>query len=88
MPAMTYLAESIFLESHFLPGDSAELRLPCDSVTVTRDGLIVDGIETRHLQALVWMPEALSFEADGQQHQYKVARPAVKPSLRAYFPFA
>ncbi|MDW3683359.1 hypothetical protein RA280_16720 [Cupriavidus sp. CV2] len=87
MPELsTYSPATIFLESHFLPGDTAELRLPCASVIVTDRGLVVEGIETRHLQAMVWVAEYLSFDADGQHHRFRVARPHIKPPLRARFP--
>ncbi|MDW3682919.1 hypothetical protein RA280_14415 [Cupriavidus sp. CV2] len=86
MPAMTYQAESIFLESHFLPGDTAELRLPCDTILVSDDAVTVLGVETRHLQAMVWLAEYLSFDADGQHHRLRIARPFIKPPLRARFP--
>ncbi len=80
------MATSIFLESHFLPGDTAELRLACESVTVTPDAVTVRGIETRHIEKMVWTADYLSFEQDGQHHRIKVARPAVKSPLRARFP--
>jgi hypothetical protein len=84
----TYQTDSIFLESEFLPGDVAELRLPCEGIAVTADAVTVQGVETRHLQAMVWVAEYLSFDADGQHHQFKVSRPAVRPPLRARFPRA
>ncbi|MFJ1255958.1 hypothetical protein [Cupriavidus sp. CuC1] len=86
MPAMTYQAESIFLESEFLPGDVAELRLPCETVTVTADAVTIQGIETRHIQAMAWLAEYLSFDAGREHHRLRVARPIVKPPLRARFP--
>ncbi|MGT2427909.1 hypothetical protein ACU4HD_02935 [Cupriavidus basilensis] len=88
MTTQTYQPETIFLESQFLPDDVAELRLPCESVTVGTGAVTVQGVETRHLQAMVWAAEYLSFEADGQHHRFRVARPAVKPPLRARFPLA
>ncbi|MGO4332607.1 hypothetical protein AB4Z48_17560 [Cupriavidus sp. 2TAF22] len=83
---VTYDAASIFLETHFLPGDTAELRLDCEGVTVTASAVTVHGIETRHIEKMWWTADYLSFEQDGQQHRIKVGRPAVKPPLRAYFP--
>lgn len=83
---MTYQAPSIFLESEFLPGDVAELRLPCNTILVSGDAVTVQGVETRHLQAMVWLAEYLSFDADGQHHRFRVARPIVKPPLKARFP--
>ncbi|WP_416046981.1 hypothetical protein [Cupriavidus basilensis] len=83
---VTYQPETIFLESEFLPGDVAELRLSCDTVTVTDDAVTIQGIETRHIQAMVWLAEYLSFDADSQRHRFRVSRPIVKPPLRARFP--
>ncbi|MHA7680121.1 hypothetical protein [Cupriavidus sp. PET2-C1] len=45
---------SIFLESHFLPGDTAQLRLDCESVTVMASAVTVQGIETRHIEKMAW----------------------------------
>jgi hypothetical protein len=86
MSALTFQPKSIFLESQFLPGDVAELRLHCETVTVTVDAVTVQGIETRHIQSMVWLAEYLSFDADGQHHRFRVTRPIVKPPLRARFP--
>ncbi|MGT2429224.1 hypothetical protein ACU4HD_11845 [Cupriavidus basilensis] len=83
---VTYQAASIFLESQFLPGDAAELRLDCEHVTITASAVTVHGIETRHIEKMMWTADYLSFEQDGQQHRIKVSRPAVKPPLRARFP--
>lgn len=77
---------TMFLESEFLPVDVAELRLPCERVEVSDSAVTVHGIETRHLQAMVWLAEYLSFDADGQHHRFRVARPHIKPPLRARFP--
>ncbi len=83
---LVIMATSIFLEAQFLPGDMEELRLPCQLIEV-RDNLVtVHGVETRYLQRLNWVPDYLSFEADGQHLRYRVGRPAVKPPLRARFP--
>ncbi|GAB7549221.1 hypothetical protein [Cupriavidus sp. 8B] len=79
---------SIFLESHFLPGDTAELRLACESVTVTADAVTVRGVETCQLEAMKWAPDYLSFGSGDEHHRIKVARPATKPPLRARFPRA
>lgn len=87
-PPAAYQPETIFLESEFLPGDVAELRLHCETVTVTVDAVTVQGIETRHIQSMVWLAEYLSFDADGQHHRFRVTRPIVKPPLRARFPRA
>ena len=83
---VTYQAASIFLETQFLPGDTAELRLDCENVTVTANAVTVHGIETRHIEKMVWTADYLSFEQDGLHHRIKVARPAVKTPLRALFP--
>ncbi len=69
MPATNYQTESILLKSHFLPGDVAELRLLCDSVTLTDRGLGVEGVETRHIERMVRTADDLSFEQDGQHHR-------------------
>ncbi|MGT2507936.1 hypothetical protein [Cupriavidus basilensis] len=83
---VTFQTASIFLETHYLPGDIAELRLPCDAVTVTDVAISVKGIETRHIQAMNWLAEYLSFESDGNEFRFRVARPAVMPPLNARFP--
>lgn len=80
------MAMSIFLETQFLPGDAAELRLDCEGVTVSASAVTVHGIETRHIEKMVWTADYLSFEQDGQHYRIKVARPAVKTPLRARFP--
>lgn len=72
-------AVSLLPQSHFLPGDAAELRLDCEGVTV-------HGIETRHIEKMLWTADYLSFEQDGQHHRIKVARPAVTTPLCALFP--
>lgn len=60
------MPETIFLEAHYFGEDSEELRLPCDAVAATAGGLVVAGVEARHLQALKWQPDYLSYWADGQ----------------------
>lgn len=57
---------TIFLEAHYFGEDSEELRLPCDAVAVTASGLVVAGLEARHLLALKWRPDYLSYWEDGQ----------------------
>ncbi len=85
MPA-TYPASSVFLEAHFFADDREELYLPCDAITVGREAIVVRGIETRHLAALRWTPDALSFRAYQHELVFKVWRPTVIDSLTARFP--
>lgn len=85
MPA-TYPTASVFLEVHFFADDREELRLPCEAVTVDKDAIVVRGIETRHLAALRWTPDALSFGAYQHQLSFKVWRPAIIDGLTAQFP--
>lgn len=59
------MSTTIFLEAHYFGEDSEELR-PCDAVAATAGGLIVAGLEVRHLDALKWRPDYLSYWADGQ----------------------
>ncbi|KJK22567.1 hypothetical protein UB46_20775 [Burkholderiaceae bacterium 16] len=82
----TFRPATIPLETQFLPGDTAELRLDCENITVTASAVTVHGIETRHIEKMVWTADYLPFEQDGQQHRIKVCRPAVEPPLRARFP--
>ncbi len=85
MPA-TYPTASVFLEAHFFADDREELRRPCKAVTVGKDSIVVRGIETRHLAALRWTPDALSFGAYQHQLSFKVWRPAIIDGLTARFP--
>ncbi|AEI76718.1 hypothetical protein CNE_1c13690 [Cupriavidus necator N-1] len=57
---------TIFLEAHYFGEDSEELRLPCDAVAALASGLVVSGIEVRHLRALKWRPDHLSYWDEGQ----------------------
>ncbi|CAG9165460.1 hypothetical protein [Cupriavidus pinatubonensis] len=57
---------TIFLEAHYFGEDSEELRLACDAVAATAGGLVIAGVETRHLRALKWRPDYLSYWDDGQ----------------------
>jgi len=75
MPA--YQPASILLEAHYFGDDTEMLRLPCAQVTVHGGAIIVNGLETRHLRALRWTPDYLSFSAGGNHHRYPVSRPAV-----------
>ncbi|WP_367394508.1 hypothetical protein [Cupriavidus sp. Agwp_2] len=56
---------TIFLEAHYFGGDSEELRLPCDAIAATAGGLVITGLEARHLQALTWRPDYVSYWSDG-----------------------
>ncbi|MNS80894.1 hypothetical protein D3C72_1145910 [compost metagenome] len=60
------MTTTIFLEAHYFGEDSEELRLPCDVVAATAGGLVIAGVEARHLRALKWRPDYLSYWADGQ----------------------
>lgn len=84
MPA--FIATAVFLEADYLPGDREEIRLPCSTVVVHNGAVSVRGIETRHLEKLGWTPDALSFEAAGEHHRYRVAAPALGGALTAKFP--
>ncbi|EKZ96527.1 hypothetical protein SGO26_06445 [Cupriavidus metallidurans] len=75
MPA--YQPASILLEAHYFGDDAEMLRLPCASVTVQSGAILVDGVEIRHLHALRWTPDYLSFSDGGDHHRYPVSRPAV-----------
>ncbi|MGO4302519.1 hypothetical protein [Cupriavidus sp. RAF12] len=86
LSAMTaYLPASILLEAHYFGDDAEMLRLPCASVTVQGGAIVVDGVEIRHLRALRWTPDYLSFDAGGDRHRYPVSRPAVVGPQAARF---
>lgn len=85
MPA-TYPAKSIFLEVEFFGDDRDEILLPCQAVTVDRGAILVRGVETRHLNAIRWIPDALSFQAYDRHHRFPVGRPIVLDSDLAQFP--
>ncbi|WP_422649025.1 hypothetical protein OJJOAM_000942 [Cupriavidus sp. H18C1] len=85
MPA-TYPTASVFLEAHFFADDGEELRLPCVAVTVCNDRIVVCGIATRHLNAIRWIPDALSFRAYERHHRFPVGRPVVLDQESARFP--
>lgn len=59
-------ATTFFLEAHYFGEDREELRLPCDAIAATAGGLVVAGVEARHLRALKWRPDYVSYWADGQ----------------------
>lgn len=84
MPA-TYPTQSIFLETCFFGHVSEELRLSCSAVTIHRDEVSIAGLEARHLHAIQWMPDTLSFELYGRHYSFKVARPVVVDALSARF---
>ncbi|MGY8527581.1 hypothetical protein [Paracidovorax citrulli] len=85
MPA-NYPAPSIFLEVLLSADSGAELRLPCDAVTVGRDTIVVRGIGTRHLSALRWIPDSLSFQSYQHRPQFPVPRHSAIDGLTARFP--
>lgn len=51
---------------------------------LTASAITAQGIETRHIEKMVWTANSLSFEHDSQHHRIKFAGPAVKTSLRAH----
>ncbi|NSX03497.1 hypothetical protein [Cupriavidus gilardii] len=75
MPA-TYSAKSIFLEVEFFGDDRDEILLQCQAVTVERGAILVRGAETHHLNAILWIPDALYFQAYNH-HRFPVGRPIV-----------
>ncbi|KAI3597730.1 hypothetical protein D8I24_6546 [Cupriavidus necator H850] len=60
------MATTIFLEAHYFGEDHEELRLPCEAVAAAAGGLVVAGVEARHLRTLKWRPDYVSYWADGQ----------------------
>ncbi|KAA0178849.1 hypothetical protein FX016_23245 [Cupriavidus gilardii] len=82
----TYPTACVFLVAHCVTDDREALRLPCEAVTIAKDDIVVRGIETRHLAALRWTPDALSFGAYQHQLSFKVWRPAIIDGLTAQFP--
>ncbi|MCY1506359.1 hypothetical protein D9M68_406070 [compost metagenome] len=55
------MATTVCLEAHYFGEDSEELRLVCDAVAANADSLLVAGVEVRHLRALKWRPDYLSY---------------------------
>lgn len=82
---VTFPAQSVFFEAHFLGEDLAELRLPCEAVVLEPRAITTRGVEARHLAALKWTPDALSFRSLDQNHWYAVGRPSVVDPLTARF---
>ncbi|SCU74125.1 conserved hypothetical protein [Cupriavidus necator] len=79
------MATTIFLEAHFFAEDHEELRLPCDAVAVATGGLVVTGVEARHLRALKWRPDYLSYWEDGQLLRLAVGQWIALDALTALF---
>jgi len=67
-------ATSVFLEARFFADDLVEERLHCERVTEARDGIVVHGLDARHVRALRWTPDYLSFEAAGRVRRHQVGR--------------
>jgi len=84
MPA-TYPAKFIFLEVEFFGDDRDEILRPCQAVTVDRGTILVRGVETRHLNAIHLVPDALSFQAYDRHHRFPVGRPIVLDQESAQF---
>jgi len=80
-----YESESILLEARYFGDDAEFLRLPCTRVAIGNGAIVVHGIEPRHLQALPWTPDFLSFDEHGTLHRYPVGRPAVVGPGQARF---
>ncbi|AEI77888.1 hypothetical protein CNE_1c25700 [Cupriavidus necator N-1] len=66
-------APSVFLEARFFADDLVEERLACEGVSEARDGITVHGLDVRHVRALRWTPDYLSFHADGRVQRHPVA---------------
>lgn len=73
------------MEAQFFADDRG-VAAACEAVTVGQHAIVVRGIETRHLAALRWTPDALSFGAYQHQLSFKVRRPAIIDGLTARFP--
>ncbi|MGH8786848.1 MAG: hypothetical protein ACREYA_17415 [Cupriavidus necator] len=68
-------AASVFLEARFFADDQVEERLHCERVTEAKDGITVHGLDVRHVRALRWTPDYLSFHtADGRVQRHPIAR--------------
>ncbi len=66
---------SVFLEAQFFADDQVEERLACEGVSEAQDGITVHGLDVRHVRALRWTPDYLSFHAaDGRVQRHPVAR--------------
>ncbi|TWG80385.1 hypothetical protein L602_000500000310 [Cupriavidus gilardii J11] len=85
MPA-TYPARSICLEVAFFGDERDEVRLACDAVTIQPGAIVVRGVDARHLGAIEWAPDALSFSAYDRHHRFPVGRPTLIDHGSALFP--
>lgn len=65
---------SVFLEARFFADDLVEERLHCEGVTEARDGIVIHGFGMRHVRALGWTPDYLTFETGGQVRRHRVGR--------------
>ncbi|NOV25360.1 hypothetical protein E5S69_17795 [Cupriavidus necator] len=64
---------AVFLEAQFLPDDQVEERLDCEAITERRDKIVVHGLDVRHVRALRWTPDFVSFQAAGQVRRHAVS---------------
>jgi len=76
---------TIFFEAHYFGDDYEELRLPCDAIATTAGGLVVAGVETRHLRALKWRQDYLPYWEDGQLLRLAVGPWTVLDATRVRF---
>jgi len=65
-------APSVFLEARFFADDQVEERLACEGISEAQDGITVHGLDVRHVRALGWTPDYVSFEANGQVRRHRV----------------
>ena len=57
---------TIFLEAHYFGEDREDLQLSCEAVAATTNFLIVAGVQARHLYALTWRPDHVSYWNNGE----------------------
>lgn len=84
----TYLPGTILLEASGGKRGASALRLHCKSVTIAPGGVVVDGIAVRHLLAIAWNPEYLSFDFHGESYRIRVTSLGIVRPERALFQFA
>ncbi|SPD47482.1 hypothetical protein [Cupriavidus neocaledonicus] len=65
---------AVFLEAQFFPDDQVEERLDCEGISERRDRIVVHGLDVRHIRALRWTPDYVSFQAAGQVRRHAVSR--------------
>jgi hypothetical protein len=65
---------AVFLEAQFFADDLVEQRLECEGITERQDKIIVHGLDARHVQALRWTPDYVSYQAEGQVRRHPVTR--------------